>query len=217
MVRVKKYGGSSLVSQEQIRYIASKAEQGDVIVLSARKGRTNQLMELYQSHPDYVHKVATGELESCMRLQFALRYIGKSSCIIPYHQTGLSSSNGEYIDQIQHSVISRLIKKNICIVPGFIVASDTGEAILLSRGGTDETAIALAISLKAQCYIYSDVQRIHDQTKKPLNFMSSHQVLELIDAKQAPMSTNAIKLAIKHHQSFLFTHWRYDEEKTTVF
>ena len=88
MLRVQKYGGSSVASADHIRRVASRVakerEAGDdlVIVVSAMGQTTNQLIELSRSvsHSPAPREMdlllSTGELVSGALLAMALRDMG---------------------------------------------------------------------------------------------------------------------------------------------
>ncbi len=219
MPSVKKFGGSSVSTAQQVRMIAIGCQVGEVVVLSARAGRTESLIKATsQSDPLYTQKVGLGEYESCMRLHLELCKIGKQSIVIHDSKTGLEVCNGvePKICKTHPEYIQQKLSDSIVIVPGFQARTARGVHRLLSRGGSDETAVALAIGLNLPCIIYSDIAQIYNRENQPLGKISYENLLQLIDEREAPMSRNSIELAKMHQKRIIFRHWDKSTHKTVI-
>lgn len=219
MPSVKKFGGSSVATVEQIKLIASDCQIGEVIVLSAKAGRTETLIStIHPSDPLYSQKVGMGEYESCLRLYLELSKLDKKSIIIHDSKLGLSVDYGvePKVSFIKPDYIQQKLKDHIVIAPGFQARTLSGEHCLLSRGGSDETAVALSIGLDLPCIIYSDIAQIYGADNQFLQSISYQQLLELIDEQEAPMSRNSIELAMRHNKQLVFRHWNHNRYQTII-
>lgn len=210
---VRKYGGSSVASQAQIeRIVASLPQPPLVVVLSAPKGRTDALYRNTQAYIDSEiknHYIASGELESCYLLQMALAKQGRESEIVTYKNLGIYASqmHGGHIHQCNPLYIqSVLATGKTVIVPGFQAIYENKLA-LLKRGGSDDTAVALAIEMNAKCEIYSDVEGIYQDVGQTYQQVSYQTLLGLIGADEAPMSRSAVLMAQANQLSICFNHW----------
>ena len=178
MLRVQKYGGSSVASADHIRRVASRVakerEAGDdlVVVVSAMGQTTNQLIELSRSvsHSPAPREMdlllSTGELVSGALLAMALRDMGHEAVSLSGFQAGIRTDTDfsrARITQIEPKRLQDEIGRgNIVVVAGFQGTTDDFEITTLGRGGSDTTAVALAAELRAPvCEIYTDVDGIH--------------------------------------------------------
>ncbi len=178
MLRVQKYGGSSVASADHIKRVASRIarerEAGDdlVVVVSAMGQTTNQLIELSRSvstNPaprEMDLLLSTGELISGALLAMALREMGLGAVSLSGFQAGIRTDTDfsrARITQIEPKRLQDEIGRgNIVIVAGFQGTTDDMEITTLGRGGSDTTAVALAAELRAPvCEIYTDVDGIY--------------------------------------------------------
>ena len=178
MLRVQKYGGSSVASADHIKRVASRIarerEAGDdlVVVVSAMGQTTNQLIELSRSisHNPAPREMdlllSTGELISGALLAMALRDLGLGAVSLSGFQAGIRTDTDfsrARITQIEPKRLQDEIGRgNIVIVAGFQGTTDDMEITTLGRGGSDTTAVALAAELRAPvCEIYTDVDGIY--------------------------------------------------------
>jgi aspartate kinase len=175
---VQKYGGSSAADAEKIKNIARRViatkEKGSkvVVVISAMGDTTDELLRLahqVSSQPDERELdflLSTGEIVSSTLLAMALKACGHRAISLSGSQAGIqtdSTYSQARIRAIDPQRISReLEKNNIVVVAGFQGATEDLDVTTLGRGGSDTTAVALAVSLGADiCHIYSDVDGVH--------------------------------------------------------
>ena len=178
MLRVQKYGGSSVASAEHIRRVAARVAKGRaagddlVVVVSAMGQTTNQLIELSRSiTPNPAPRemdllLSTGELVSGALLAMALRDLGLGAVSLNGFQAGIRTDTDfsrARITQIEPKRLRDEISLgNIVIVAGFQGTTNEFEVTTLGRGGSDTTAVALAAELHAPvCEIYTDVDGIY--------------------------------------------------------
>ncbi len=218
---VQKFGGTSLADRICINNVANiisrRMREGNrvVTVVSAQGDTTDHLLakanELSNS-PDLRELdalISTGEQASAALLAIALKSFGVSAVSLNGLQAGIKT-NSEFgnasIQSIDPLRINMYLKRGTAvIVTGFQGVDAEGEITTLGRGGSDTSAVALAIALNAdECRIYKDVDgiytadpRIYSDAKK-IDLMSYEQMLELADAGSGVLQRRSIELAQEH-------------------
>ena len=175
---VQKYGGTSVGSIERIQHVASKVkatwEQGHqvVVVVSAMSGETNRLMELASSITstpaprELDMLLSTGEQASIALLAISLHHLGCP--VVSYTGAQVRIHTDQAYGKARITAIDtdkirqNLATKHIVIVAGFQGMDAEGNITTLGRGGSDTSAVALAVALKAEeCQIYTDVDGVY--------------------------------------------------------
>lgn len=176
-VRVLKFGGSSVASAERIHQVAAiveehyKASKKVVVVVSAMGKTTDQLISLateVSADAKTKHRreldmmVSVGERISMSLLSMAIRDRGIEAISLTGSQSGIitTDTHGEadILEIKGDRILKALDESKVVIVAGFQGVSRNKEITTLGRGGSDTTALALALFLKSKrAYIYSDV------------------------------------------------------------
>ncbi len=212
---VQKYGGSSLSSADKIGNVAekiiSKTNQGYmvVVVVSAMGDSTDNLISLasqVNSNANTITRemdilLSTGELVSSTLMTLSLIGKNKKAVSLSGTQAGIMTDSVHGSARISDININRiqeeLNKDSIVVVAGFQGLNSIGDVTTLGRGGSDTTAVALAVALNAErCEIYTDVEGIYTTdpriTKKArkLDEISFEEMLEMasLGAKMNPRS-----------------------------
>jgi aspartate kinase len=220
-VVVQKYGGSSLATLDRIRLVAQKVaaarrlEQPLVIVVSAMGDTTDNLLDLADqmtaspSAREVDTLLATGESQSAALLALALRGQGVRAVSLSGGQAGIRVT-GQHsfgvISEIDAERVTRLLAdKSLVVVAGFQGINDRGDVITLGRGGSDTTAVAVAVALKAsRCEIYTDVSGVctADPRLVPaarlLPVVNSLEMMEMACTGAKIVHTRAVELAAMH-------------------
>ncbi|MGH4119349.1 aspartate kinase [Clostridium sp.] len=219
-VVVQKYGGSSLGTTEKIKSIAQgivdrKKQNVDlVIVVSAMGDTTDDLLSLSKNITEEPDKreldalLSTGEIISSALLAMAIKSLGYDAISYTAHQIGIQTS-GQYgkalIKDIQDKKIkTRLKEGKVVIVAGFQGINGDGDVTTLGRGGSDTTAVALAVKLEGSCEIYTDVDGIYSvdpraySAAKKLEEIEYEEMLELASLGAQVMHSRSIELAQKY-------------------
>ncbi|HMT02433.1 MAG TPA: aspartate kinase [Burkholderiales bacterium] len=176
---VQKYGGTSVGTTELILEVTKIIQEfylkGNqlVVVFSAMMGETNRLLNLAKKISFIHHKseldilASTGEQVTIALISMALKDLGlkvKSYCgwQIPIITT--NDFTNSRIKTINTSKIIEDLNNNyIVIITGFQGVTQDGEITTLGRGGSDTSAVALAVALKAnECQIYTDVDGVYN-------------------------------------------------------
>lgn len=217
---IQKYGGSSVGTVDKIKNVAQsvikRKQNGDdlVVVVSAMGDTTDDLIALARkvtSHPDKRELdalLSTGEMISSSLLAMALKDLGYDAISYTAYQIGIKTS-GQYgkslIDDIDGSNIRDSLKEGkIVIVAGFQGINEEGDITTLGRGGSDTTAVAIAVKLNGICEIYTDVDGIYsvDPRKYPkakkLNEIDYEEMLELASLGAQVMHSRSVELGQKY-------------------
>ena len=172
---VQKYGGSSVADADSVKRVArriveaKKAGNQVVVVVSAMGDTTDDLIDLAnQVSPlpparELDMLLTAGERISMAVLAMAIHDLGHEARSFTGSQAGVITDaehgRAKIIDVTPGRIEGALEAGAIAIVAGFQGVSQTTKDITtLGRGGSDTTAVALAVALKADvCEIYSDV------------------------------------------------------------
>ena len=216
---VQKYGGSSLSNSRKIREVSSlitkKKDEGNslVIIVSAMGKSTDELVSLIgevadKNIPDPREMdilLSTGEIVSSTLMAIALKSKGYDAVSLSGTQAGITTDSSHGAARIRDinpdRIRTELAFGRIVIIAGFQGRSETGEVTTLGRGGSDTSAVAVAVALEAeQCEIYTDVQGIYttdpaitDSARK-LDVINFEEMLEMASLG-AKMNPRSIELA----------------------
>jgi aspartate kinase len=156
-----KFGGASVSTPERLHRVAeaiASAEEPVVVVVSARQGRTDELiadMKALTATPpaDALDALkAVGELHSAALLAAALTRAGCPAEVVPpwcVLTTDATFGDATVLAVDPGPVRERLARGVVPVVPGFIGATVDGRLTTLGRGGSDYTAVALGAALEA--------------------------------------------------------------------
>ncbi|MDP8289457.1 MAG: aspartate kinase [Candidatus Susulua stagnicola] len=217
---VQKYGGSSIADVEKLEKVAQRiisyAKKGNrvVVVISAMGDTTDELVKLAKeinpnpSEREMDMLMSTGEQISSSLLTMAIHEKGLGAISFTGSQVGIITDTYHTQARILKIETDRIKKElargNIVIVAGFQGLSTSSEITTLGRGGSDLSAVALAVSLKADlCEIYADVEGIYTADPrivleaKKLNNITFDEMLELAALGAQVMHTRAIEVAKK--------------------
>lgn len=185
-VAVLKFGGSSVKSVGRMQHVVSLIanrcrNQKVLVVVSAMGDTTDHLHTLAlqcSADPDKRELdvlLATGEQVSIALLSILLKAAGIKAKSFTGTQIGLltESSHGRArILLVDLEIVAQSLAENdVVVVAGFQGVTVDGDITTLGRGGSDTTAVALAVAAgAAECEIYTDVDGIFtcDPNKDPL-------------------------------------------------
>lgn len=222
---VQKYGGSSVANAEKFRRVARriawKRRQGHdvVVVVSAPGDTTDDLLEKaaeITGHPDPREMdvlLATGEQISIALLTMALHEVGCPAVSLTGPQAGFLTDSNHRAAKILNIDTTRirqeLAQGRVVIVAGFQGMDENGDITTLGRGGSDQSAIALAAYLKAdQCQIFTDVDGVYTAdprlvpTAGRLDEVSYDEILELAAAGAQVMQLRSVEFAKQYGVEF---------------
>ena len=218
---VQKFGGTSVGSVERIRHVADRVieekKKGNdvVVVVSAMAGETDRLIELAKSvEPEPEERfldfvVSTGEQVSAGLLAIALSSKGYPAVPLTGWQAGIKTDSAFTKARILSIDTSRIRKHldegKIVVITGFQGITEDGEITTLGRGGSDTSAVAIAVALNAErCDIYTDVEgvftadpRIVPEARK-IDVLSYEEMLELASLGAKVLQIRSVEFAMKY-------------------
>jgi len=215
---VMKFGGASMAKVSLFAPLAALIEERlktfaqIVVVVSAMGETTDELLELaYVVHPNPPKReqdmlITAGERVSIALLAMALDYRGIKAISFTGSQSGIITtsehSQAKIIEVRPYRIEKALEEKKVAIVAGFQGMSVDKEITTLGRGGSDTSAVALAVALNAKrVEFYKDVPGIGEDNPKthPDTPIFSHLTydgaLDIIGKGAEVLHHNALLLA----------------------
>jgi len=218
---VQKYGGTSVGSPERIRAVADRvirwvAKGHDVVVVvSAMSGETNRMVGLINEinaqgstrEKDVI--LSTGEQVTIGLLALALESKGQAARSFTGGQARIITDavhTKARIRQIDNSAIrDELQAGKVVVVAGFQGVEAAGSITTLGRGGSDTTAVALAVALQAdECQIYTDVDGVYTtdprvvSTARHIPRLTLEEMLEMASQGSKVLQIRAVEFAYKY-------------------
>ena len=220
---VQKFGGTSVASIEHIERVAKRIagyrDRGDdvVVVVSAMGKETDRLDELSKSVGDSKYDLrreidvllSTGEQATTALLSMALTKMGYPAKSFTGGQvkilTDASHTKARILEIDTENLQRELSKGTIPVVAGFQGVDADMNITTLGRGGSDTTAVALAVVLEAkECQIYTDVEGVFTTDPRvvaaaqPLQTVTFEEMLELASLGSRVLHTRAVEFASKY-------------------
>ncbi len=223
---VMKFGGTSVGSVERIAHVAdmvkSVVDAGNqvAVVVSAMAGETDRLIDLVHAvrgdigdvgldFAEYDSVVASGEQASSGLLALALQSRGLAARSwlgwqIPVLTDDVHGS--ARIIEIEGAPLSAALERGeVVVVPGFQGVTGDARIATLGRGGSDTSAVALAIGIEAdRCDIYTDVDGVYTTDPRivvkarRLEKIAFEEMLEMASLGAKVLQTRSVELAMIH-------------------
>jgi len=222
-VVVMKFGGTSVANVERIRNVARHVKRevdgGNevAVVVSAMAGVTNQLVafvreaSILHDAREYDAVVATGEQVAAGLLAIVLQAMGLQARSWQGWQIPITTTPAHGAARISGidgaEIRRRLDHGEVAVVTGFQgIEPERRRIATLGRGGSDTSAVAMAVALRADvCDIYTDVDgvyttdpRIVPQARK-IDRISYNEMLELASLGAGVMHSRAIEFGLKYN------------------
>lgn len=219
---VQKYGGTSVANTDKIKMVAervvSAASKGDkvVVVVSAMAGETDKFERLASEITDLPDEremdllLSSGERVTSALTAMAIQKLGYESMSLTGRQVGIVTDSVHTKAMIEHIDVSRLKaaldENKIPVVAGFQGINEYSDVTTLGRGGSDTTAVAIAVALNADlCEIYTDVSgvftsdpRIVSDAKK-MERISYDEMLEMASLGAKVLHGRSVEFAKKYN------------------
>ena len=218
---VLKYGGSSVATIEKIQQIADyliklKREYKEIVVVASAMGKTtDELIKLAKeitpnpNQRELDSLMSIGEQQTVALMAMALTAKGQKAISLTGYQAGIKTAGVHTKNKIQNISSERierhLAEGNIVLVTGFQGINEAGDITTLGRGGSDTSAVALAVALKCECRIYTDVEGIYSvdprvyPEAKFLDKISYEEMMEMANLGAGVMETRAVELGKKYN------------------
>jgi aspartate kinase len=219
---VQKYGGTSVGSLDLVRAVAEKVAaqralgHGVVVVVSAMGDHTDRLVDLAngvcaEPEPRELDVLlATGEQVSIALLAMALNargcrarsYTGAQVRVLTSAVPTKARILGIDTERLERDIDAGIVP----VVAGFQGVTEQGDITTIGRGGSDTTAVALAVALKAdECQILTDVDGVYttDPRMVPdarrIERISFEEMLELAGQGARVMHLRAVEFGAKYN------------------
>jgi aspartate kinase len=219
---VMKFGGTSVANVERIRNVARhvkrEVDAGNhvAVVVSAMAGVTNQLVawvrEAAPLHDarEYDAVVATGEQVTAGLLAIVLQSMAIPARSWQGWQIPILTDDAHGVARIKdipgEKIRARLEQGEVAVITGFQgIEPNRSRVSTLGRGGSDTSAVALAVAVRADlCDIYTDVDgvfttdpRIVPRARR-LAKVSYEEMLEMASLGSKVLQTRSVELAMVH-------------------
>ena len=217
---VMKFGGTSVGNIDNINNVANIVEKESksnkiIVVLSAMAGVTNQLQDYLESidsepSPENDLVLTSGEQVSVGLLSAILKKKGIRS--IPLLGWQIPIITDEYHEKAKilnidkKNIDSYFKKVDVIVLAGFQGINTRGFITSLGRGGSDTTAVAIAVATKAKrCDIYTDVEGIYstdpniEPKAKKISKVSYEEMLEMSSMGAKVLHRRSVELAMKNN------------------
>jgi aspartate kinase len=221
-VVVMKFGGTSVANVERIknvaRHVKREVDAGNkvAVVVSAMSGATNQLVswvnEASQLHDkrEYDAVVASGEQVTAGLTAIVLQSMGIKARSwqgwqIPI-ETSMAHGSARITGVPADALKASLDAGEVAVITGFQGIEPKAQRLAtLGRGGSDTSAVAIAVALNADvCDIYTDVDGVYTtdprivSKARRLPKVSYEEMLEMASLGSKVLQTRSVELAMVH-------------------
>lgn len=232
-----KFGGTSLATAHRIRRAADRVARlhrdgrQPVVVVSAQGHATDRILARLEAVAggaggrrgfgrERDRALATGEDLAAALLALALRALGVPARSLRGGEAGLRAAGpfgaGRPVTLHSTRLARILVARQVPVVAGFQAVRADGETVTLGRGGSDITAVFLAVHLRArECHIVTDVAGVHtaDPRREPdavlLPFLAHADLVRLAAAGAEVVHPDAARraalaglpLRVLHHRA----------------
>ena len=220
-ILVQKFGGTSVADIERLKMVRGKVtaalDQGYkvVVVLSAKSGKTNKLLDLssrWAAKPDLAEVdslLSTGEQASVALFSMLLKdsgirarsFLGWQIPIVTDDAFGSARILSIDADNIRKAFESY----DVVIVAGFQGTTEDGRITTLGRGSSDTSAVALAAALDScECEIFTDVDGVYTtdpnvcSSARKLDRVTYEEMLEMASMGAKVLQIRSVEFAKKY-------------------
>lgn len=217
---VMKFGGTSVGDIDRIKNAATKVsaeiKRGNkvVVVVSAMAGVTDHLIGYCRSvsprydNREYDSIVATGEQVTSGLMALALQQRGINARSWQGWQIPLRTNAAHGKARIEsidaEALLASLDRGEVGVVAGFQGVTEDRRITTLGRGGSDTSAVALAVALKAErCDIYTDVDGVYTTDPrivakaKKMKCVSYEEMLELASLGAKVLQVRSVEMGMR--------------------
>jgi aspartate kinase len=236
---VQKYGGSSVADASRIKHVAERVARRRregahvVVVVSAMGDSTDELIALAKQITDRPSAreldvlLSTGEIVSSTLMAMALRELGEEAISLTGMQAGIQTdavhSKARILNIEPRRIHDELDRGRIVIIAGFQGVTPEMDVTTLGRGGSDTTAVALAVALKAErCERFTDVDGVYttdpriEPTARKLRDIGYEEMLELASQGSQILHPRAVELGLLYNLPVLVASSFTEEPGTLI-
>jgi aspartate kinase len=204
-----------------------------VIVVSAQGDTTDELLAKAAKISGGAGKreidalISTGEQQSAALMAIALRAQGLPSVSLNAAQSGINATSAYGNARIKSVDPERLRfeleQGNTAVVAGFQGMNKYGDVVTIGRGGSDTTAVALAVALNADlCEICTDVDGVYTadprivKNARKIRVISYDEMLELSSLGAKVLHNRSAEMAKRYRVPLIVRSSFSDAEGTLV-
>lgn len=219
---VQKFGGSSISNVRKIFNVAKiitnvyDSQTNVLVVVSAQGDTTDWLInKMFSVNPKPSKRemdvlMSVGEQISIALLTSYINSFGVPAISLTGWQAGIYTDDVYGNARIKHidnrRILKELTERKIVIVAGFQGVDEENNITTLGRGGSDTSAVALAVSLKADiCQIYTDVDGVYTadprlvKKAKKIEEITFDEMLEMSSLGAKILHNRSVELAKNHN------------------
>lgn len=219
---VQKFGGSSISNVRKIFNVAKiitnvyDSQTNVLVVVSAQGDTTDWLInKMFSVNPKPSKRemdvlMSVGEQISISLLTSYINSFGVPAVSLTGWQAGIYTDDVYGNARIKHidnrRILKELNERKIVVVAGFQGVDEGNNITTLGRGGSDTSAVALAVSLKADvCQIYTDVDGVYTadprlvKKAKKIEEITFDEMLEMSSLGAKILHNRSVELAKNHN------------------
>jgi aspartate kinase len=220
---VQKYGGTSVASIERIKGVAEhvvrtvKEANKVIVVVSAMSGETDKLINLAHqislkpNEREMDMLLSTGERVTSSLTAMAIDALGFKAMALTGRQAGIITDTVHTkarIERVSGERIKKAVNEGyIVVIAGFQgVTEGESEVTTLGRGGSDLSAVAIAVAIGAdQCEIYTDVNGIYTTDPnivpeaRKIDKITYEEMLELASLGAKVLQSRSVEFAMRYN------------------
>jgi aspartate kinase len=243
-ILVQKFGGSSLTTAEKreraAHHILRALEQGySVCVVVSAMGRkgdpyaTDTLLDLVKENGNALGKreldmlMACGEIISAATMSSMLNAKGLETVVLTGGQAGILTNedytNAQIVTINPQRIVRELEQGKVVIVTGFQGRTTEWDTTTLGRGGSDTSATALGVALKAEMVdIFTDVNGIMTadprivEEARPLSTITYTEICNMAYQGAKVLHPRAVEIAMQTNTPIRVRSTFSDDEGTLV-
>lgn len=218
---VQKYGGSSVATVAHVKNVAKRVvarqREGNavVVVVSAMGKTTDSLVSLSKEITATPNRremdllLHAGEIISSSLLAMAITECGVPAVALTGQQAGMRT-DGSHTEAKVHAVegsrvLDELSSGHVVVVAGFQGVTESLEITTLGRGGSDTSAVAVAVGIGAdRCEILTDVDGVYTtdprvaKKARRMDWCSYDEMLELAILGAKVLHSRSVEIARRY-------------------
>lgn len=242
-ILIQKYGGTSVQSGENRQYVIKHIKAALIkgykliVVVSALGRKPNPYAtDTLLSAVDYPHThnskreldllMSCGETIASIVVSNELKSSGITAIALTGAQAGIITNKDFTQAKIKTvdpgRIMKELVTHDVVVVAGFQGCTETGEITTIGRGGSDTTAAALGVALKAdRIDVFTDVNGIMTadpkvvKSAKSLDFITYEEICNMAYQGAKVIHPHAVELAM-HKDIPISVKSTYSEKKGTL-
>ena len=236
---VVKFGGPAIATPEKVRNVAKRVlnEQARgihlVVVVSSMASIRTELRQFAHDITDEPSKremdvlVATGAQMTSALLSMAIQELGGKAVSLAGWQAGIQTNathRNARVENVDTARINKhLARGEIVVVAGFQGVTEAHDISTLGKGGSETSAVALAVALEAERVdIYTNVDGVYtadpqvvEQARRLPN-ISYDEMLEFANLGAHILHPRAVELAKKFDMPLVIRSHERDVEGTLI-